>query len=337
VARNHELEAAIEASPDDPAAYVVYADWLQLQGDPRGELIMLQRANRHEAAETWIDEHRGQFWGELWSIDQTGWRWRWGYFEAASVESARAAMLLEHPSARFLRELAICDYDPPGIVRVVRGRTVPTLRKLVLGDPFIHRRETRRGREVSLGDLDALRDSLPNLDSLAIIGDASFARLGLQLRELIVQCAFATGSTLATLFATAYPMLERLDLEIRGGVEARHLQPVFEADSFPKLKHLALAAGKLGDSLCEPLAASPLAAQLVSLDLSRGPLGDAGAAALAKGTFPKLSRLDVSQCFLTPAGIAQLQPLAAQLLADAQRDDGGDFNQRFAPTWKSPR
>src|SRR5512147_760235 len=36
------LEASIVADPSDTAAYAVYADWLQRQGDPRGELIALQ-------------------------------------------------------------------------------------------------------------------------------------------------------------------------------------------------------------------------------------------------------------------------------------------------------
>ncbi|MFP2905162.1 TIGR02996 domain-containing protein [Pyxidicoccus sp. 3LFB2] len=39
--RHPELEAAILRDPDDVDAYLVYGDWLQLQGDPRGELIML--------------------------------------------------------------------------------------------------------------------------------------------------------------------------------------------------------------------------------------------------------------------------------------------------------
>ena len=44
---NPELEAAIlAAAPDDPAPCLVYADWLESQGDPRGELISLQHAMR---------------------------------------------------------------------------------------------------------------------------------------------------------------------------------------------------------------------------------------------------------------------------------------------------
>src|SRR5512143_1029906 len=42
------LEASIVADPADPAAYAVYADWLQRRGDPRGELIALQLARDAE-------------------------------------------------------------------------------------------------------------------------------------------------------------------------------------------------------------------------------------------------------------------------------------------------
>ena len=38
MARNPELERTILADPDNEEAYQVYADWLQSEGDPRGEL-----------------------------------------------------------------------------------------------------------------------------------------------------------------------------------------------------------------------------------------------------------------------------------------------------------
>ncbi|MEO8840737.1 MAG: TIGR02996 domain-containing protein, partial [Kofleriaceae bacterium] len=41
MARNEQLERRLADHPDDRATYEVYADWLQTQGDPRGELILL--------------------------------------------------------------------------------------------------------------------------------------------------------------------------------------------------------------------------------------------------------------------------------------------------------
>src|ERR1700744_6490609 len=39
---NHELESIIEADPQDPAGWLIYGDWLQSEGDPRGELVAVQ-------------------------------------------------------------------------------------------------------------------------------------------------------------------------------------------------------------------------------------------------------------------------------------------------------
>ncbi|MEO6771779.1 MAG: WGR domain-containing protein [Kofleriaceae bacterium] len=64
-ARNPELEKAIVANPTDRDAYAIFADWLQEQGDPRGELISLQLGNRDKAAKQWIDTHADYFLGPL--------------------------------------------------------------------------------------------------------------------------------------------------------------------------------------------------------------------------------------------------------------------------------
>jgi uncharacterized protein (TIGR02996 family) len=48
MARNPDLEARVVAAPDDPGVWRVYGDWLQGQGDPRGELIGLQLQEEDE-------------------------------------------------------------------------------------------------------------------------------------------------------------------------------------------------------------------------------------------------------------------------------------------------
>ena len=48
--RDADLIAAISATPDDPAPFLVYADFLQTAGDPRGELIALMNAGNIGAA-----------------------------------------------------------------------------------------------------------------------------------------------------------------------------------------------------------------------------------------------------------------------------------------------
>src|SRR4051812_44830841 len=45
---DHAFRKAILADRDDPGAWLVYADALQAEGDPRGELIVLQEARARQ-------------------------------------------------------------------------------------------------------------------------------------------------------------------------------------------------------------------------------------------------------------------------------------------------
>ena len=56
--RNSELEAAIRVDRDDPGPYQVYADWLQLQGSPLGELLILAQSEGGVAIERTNAIHR---------------------------------------------------------------------------------------------------------------------------------------------------------------------------------------------------------------------------------------------------------------------------------------
>ena len=55
-----ELLEAVYAAPDDDGRRLVYADWLQEHGDPRGELIVLQfeRRTREPSAKAMARERR---------------------------------------------------------------------------------------------------------------------------------------------------------------------------------------------------------------------------------------------------------------------------------------
>lgn len=56
--RMPDLEARIREAPRDPAPYLVYADWLQAAGDPRGELIAIQHALLSVESLTALEELR---------------------------------------------------------------------------------------------------------------------------------------------------------------------------------------------------------------------------------------------------------------------------------------
>ena len=163
-AHNAKLEAAIEKDPDNADEYLVYADWLQGQGDPRGELIALQHGGKTAPAKKLLDQNKEHFWGkaaefldmvEAYPYGPLGENttWRNGYLEKlwisnktersktyggslpeGDVEELLGA-LLAHPSARFLRELTVGivtyeDNGYDGVAKVIGKHPVPTLRKL---------------------------------------------------------------------------------------------------------------------------------------------------------------------------------------------------------------
>lgn len=119
-ARDAALEAAIAATPADPASYLVYADWLQQRGEPRGELIALQHAMlespnavslRTRQAELFAD-HSDRLLGPLALVGNVKPEWYCGFVRSLELSIWLQAMgkwivtpLLTHPSMQFIVEL----------------------------------------------------------------------------------------------------------------------------------------------------------------------------------------------------------------------------------------
>lgn len=134
-----ELVRAIVENPDEDSAYLVYADWLMAQSDPRGELIVLQhdadeadrarKATLKRAAKALLDRHAARFLGPLadfkhGTFDIT---WRYGFARKLVLQWThhrrrmetdgaleQLAAVLEHPSFAFIIELqlgAVFDDD----------------------------------------------------------------------------------------------------------------------------------------------------------------------------------------------------------------------------------
>lgn len=175
MARNAELEAEIIAAPDEVAPYLVYADWLQRQGDPRGELIGVQLA---------LETARGAEWAELKlreaellpALTPEGPRlqfdWRRGFVDRMSgtypvprckyYGGGDDSGALVHPSLALVRALSSIAF------RNVNAVASPLMRELtavyapdaVLGHPQL--RDLRL-----IGKLDALPAQLP-IERLAL-------------------------------------------------------------------------------------------------------------------------------------------------------------------------
>jgi uncharacterized protein (TIGR02996 family) len=137
-----ELLAAVYEAPDDDAPRAVYADWLQEQGDPRGEYIALElgtatRAAKARAkalltahADPWLEPLRG-------ALLKSSVKWRRGFPSAGQLAAQRsradAEAILHVPALATLRRLGL---SLPNIVM-----QDDWTKRFVFGNPLRHLRE----------------------------------------------------------------------------------------------------------------------------------------------------------------------------------------------------
>jgi uncharacterized protein (TIGR02996 family) len=363
-ASNPELEAAILKAPDNAEAYLVYADWLQAQGDPRGELIALQhaalQASGDEAtslkrkASALIRKYRGFLLGDLAEAlenEELKVSWHLGFLQSArlgkkdydsdfDVEEG-VKKLLALPSARFLRELTIGmvsfdgdnSYDDV-VTAIAKGGGWPTLESLFLGD-FEYPDEN----EISwtnVGDIEPLYKVLPRLRSLKLRGGSEeLGKIHLpELREFTVESGGLPLEAVRSIASAHWPRLERLEVWFGmenygagGGVE--DIQPILDGKGLPNLKYLGLKNFEFGSELCEALPQAKILAQLETLDLSKGTITDEDAEVLAANAaaFKHLKRLDLTENLLTDEGARRLAKLCPDVARGNQRADDYDDDE----------
>jgi uncharacterized protein (TIGR02996 family) len=131
-ARNAELEAKLVAEPTK-AARGVFADWLQSQGDPWGEVIALELAGKAAAAKQLIKQHSDALTG---GYAGRGLEWRHGFIDVirleGSLKGAKAALpaLLGLRTTLLLRELVLPMAPDAELIRIVNAQAPRTLERL---------------------------------------------------------------------------------------------------------------------------------------------------------------------------------------------------------------
>lgn len=341
-----ELLAAIERDPEDPAPYLVYADWLQGRGDLRGELMTLQNATEdrpgdHRISDAALDHvraHAEYYLGELAPlVDEPrslklGWRcgfiasaistsyrpWLQGRFEMSAERVL--ATLLQLPSARFLTRLVAEPtnmIDARFIAQAIAAYAPASLRELWIGP----RDPQSALRDCELGELGGW-ERFPQLRELRLHGDIErLDRLRLPaLRSATIMLAGSARAlrVMDDLIAADWPNLERLHLwnapllaTVEQLLEREHVL----------LGDLGIINCAFADPVCRVIARSPIAAQLYRLSLARGTLTDAGVEVLVeqRARFPSLATIDVSETFVTAAGVSRLRTMAREVVANDRR------------------
>ena len=338
------LEASIIADPTDPAAYAVYADWLQRRGDPRGELIALQLAREAELARNararstlpaaigrLLEHHAASLLGGL-AAFVTDVRdpaaeplvWRRGFIHRVALDSHRGGDLgaiveqvLQHPSGRFVSELVVrCDDidEAHRVVDALRELAPPTLFELDL---------LVRGQ---LLDLGALWAAVARLRRVAVVARAF--DLGAVALPEAERARFATarlsGDSVRAIATAPWPALQRLDLRFGGrdepgGSTLDDLQLLLERGDLPALTHLKLRGCAYAGEALAALGGCPLARQLVVIDLSHGHVEQDDLRALARHTtsFPRLRELWLPRDII-PDAQRRLAGIATHLISDTR-------------------
>lgn len=237
-----QLELEIEAEPQGVDSYLVYSDWLQENGDPRGQLIALQHSDGNRASE-YLDNHRHEILGLLDEdyhfLDDI--QWHMGFLadvtvhvddgHPATTASAVLRSLLTSPSARFIQRLRVRHpFRDDAVPNVLGAHNLTSLRALDIAPSGELARR--------LMDLAPLWPKTPNLRALRV--DASRVELGrLALPHLLgLELALDALPQIAPITNTLR-QLESLGIELADG--APSLDGILDIP-FEKLKRFAFHA-----------------------------------------------------------------------------------------------
>src|SRR5262245_42075584 len=257
--------------------------------------------------------------------------WKRGYIDAASIDcsyydrdsfsekliDALACLddLLAHPSSRHLRELAFAriDRDETDYTRAVRciaASKRPALRSLTIGPSS--------GYGGPVGDVESLWRACPNLESLQfpIVGTRRVAFRRISLPHLkMLEIMDPTREALTAIARARWPALEELTIrpDDHTKIVVGDLRPLLAARWVPRLCRLTVQSYRPADALCEALATSQLARQLVSLEIAIADMTDRGALALASGKWPRLRHLGVAYNGIGKAGRVALTGMRADV------------------------
>jgi uncharacterized protein (TIGR02996 family) len=344
IARDANLEAELRKNRDDPAPYLVYADWLQGHGSPFGELLVLAQRTKKKAANA-IAKKIGLPNEKMATM---GWRhgmWQWLKLDnhvdsmAADFDAvAFAKLLFASPLCAALEELRI------GMLRwefADQPEVIAEAGKQAWAKDLLHLRVGDVDEDI---DMDhhgvgvigkAITKAFPKLQTLFIHSGATYMdNLGFDgldlpdLTELTIETCSMSRKRMKSVAAAKLPKLEKLELWFgsreRANATIADVVPIWAGPAFPKVRHLGLCNTELVTDIVRLLPGSELAKQLETLDLSKGTFGDDDAQELIEniGKFPKLTTLNVSRSWLTAAGVRALKAAlkGKKLIAGDQQD-----------------
>ncbi len=320
------LFQAVLENPHDDAPRLVYADWLEEQGDERGAFIRVQcelaagvddeqRASILRRREQTLLRQHGEAWGAALR----------GFGVIAFQRGFPARLYL--PVSRFLRYAdELFRVAPVTHLRLLDTRphidalaACPHLARLASLDLEYNRISAADAATLLASPhIAGLRELRLNENDLGPAGARALAQSPhlRQLRRLAL-----SGNRLGAQGAKAlakWPQLEHLEaLELAGNaLTSAALGAIVNSPHTPPQIELTLHANDLREAGARRLAECGWAGSIASLNLFRCQLGDHGVGILAKAkTLVQLRSLDVGVNDIRPGGLARIvaAPWAGQL------------------------
>lgn len=285
-----QIETHLRAHPEDRGSWLVYADWLRKEGDPRGEL--LSGALRGAAgAEDRIKKQQSKWKKGLPEGSEV--QWRHGFVTGLQLvwgEEAAALLggFLGGRDARFLTELRLDAPERDGELEDQDFEAEPPVQDEV--EPQGLSAEEHEARLAAMAQLAAL--DLSTLRSLSLpyweLGSAGARALAASphLRTLTAldlrYCALGNAGVSALAAALDGGSIEELHLQ-RNRLTEKGAQALAGV-RLPALRVLDLRYNGLGDAGAQALGTAPFADGLRSLRLNRADVGKEGSAALAQAS-----------------------------------------------------
>jgi uncharacterized protein (TIGR02996 family) len=353
---NPEMEHAILERPDDVDAFLVYGDWLQSQGDARGELIAVQAGllkspvdkALKQKEEALIKRH-ARFWiGALAEQKALKHGWRLGFVDELTMdhnyfeedEDLDAGELLKQllaaPAGRLLRKLHVklwsgsdgqADYSD--IIDALAEMKPPALRDLFIAD-FTYPDEVEMSW-TDLGDASPLWGALPRLDKLILkAGAMELGQIDVPtLRHFEVRTGGLSARSIASICQARWPRLETLKIWFGDQVYGAEgtldsIAAILDGRGLGALKQLGIMNCEFVDEACAALARSKILPQLETLDLSMGTMTGASCSWLCDRAFQHLKRINVEDNVLEPEAAARLKALPNLHVGEQREADPED-------------
>ena len=313
----------VREEPDNDGPRLIFADWLDEHGDPRGDFIRVQcalarlsaddprRTELQDREQNLLETHRSAWSARLQGL-ASDWTYRRGLLDAVSVDATtfleRGIELFRLGPIRRVRFFEAGKCFPDLVESPLLGR-IPEIDLVgnYLGNGGINliarARQLNRLEVLHLGFNDLTDQGLRTLASIPHLAN---------LRDLYIDDSKHLGTPGIRALADS-PYLHNLRLLDLSGNSLTEpaLKVLINSDSLRRLDNLLLPGNQFGDGGVQSLVHSDLFQRILrrapALDLSRNNIGPVGARALAESPFvAPLESLNLSINVIGDAGLASL-------------------------------